>query len=339
MSRLNKVFTAFGKKNFSGPRLLVIGAGKYAAETVAKLISDHPKAYKIVGFISCKNETVGSRLSDAPLLGPIDDIDKISRRYKIDKVLIASPNISYREMSQVFFAFRAKRRTVFSIPPDIEPYIASHFGFPFDFSVDYDRAVSWYPPVKRLLDILFSVALLLLTIPLMLCVAVAIKLTSTGSVLYLDKRVGLKGRVFVMYKFRTMYGKSSHSSFDKTGWSKKDDAKITPLGKLLRQFRIDELPQLINVLTGSMSLIGPRPETRYYMNLLIKEVPQFVERLNVKPGISGWAQVNFGYAASVAASKKKLLYDIYYIRNLSPSLDLLIAFKTIFTVLARKGAH
>ncbi|MDD5428466.1 MAG: exopolysaccharide biosynthesis polyprenyl glycosylphosphotransferase [Candidatus Omnitrophica bacterium] len=321
------------------PRLLVIGAGDYSAKAVLNLTTAYPDKYEVVGLVKCANETKAVMHDKIPVLGSIEDIDKIARQHHVDRIMVASTKLSYAEISKIFFAFRKQRYIVFSMPPDIEQSVASHFGFPFDFSVDYDGAIRWYPPIKRFFDILFSLLLLIITLPLILAAAMAIKITSPGPILYRDKRVGLKGRVYVMYKLRTMYKKSAGSNFEIAGWTRRNSARITPVGRILRLFRIDELPQLVNVLMNDMSLIGPRPETRYYMNILIKEVPQFVERLNVKPGITGWAQVNLGYVASVEDSKKKLSYDIYYIRHLSPSLDMLIALKTVGTVLLQKGAR
>lgn len=140
-----------------------------------------------------------------------------------------------------------------------------------------------------------------------------------------------------MYKFRTMY-----VGAEKTGraiWAKRSDQRITPLGKLFRPYRIDELPQLINVLKNDMSLIGPRPERRSFVNKLIKRIPFYAERLQAKPGISGWAQVNFGYAASEEETEKKLLYDLFYIQNISFTLDLLIFLKTLKVVLTGSGGR
>ena len=182
-------------------------------------------------------------------------------------------------------------------------------------------------------------SLLLLTIasPVLIVTIVMIKLTSPGAIFYLTKRVGYMGKLFVMYKFRSMYDWASHGRIEK--WATKMDKRETSVGKIIRRFRIDELPQLINVLKNDMSLIGPRPESRYYVNSLLKEIPLYSERFKVKPGITGWAQVNFGYAGSLKESKEKLLYDIYYIQNQSLALDILIALKTIKTIILGTGVR
>jgi len=182
---------------------------------------------------------------------------------------------------------------------------------------------------------LFSAMLLIILMPIMIIVALAIKFSSAGPVFYLTRRVGYMGKEFVMYKFRSMYHLSDQGRVEK--WAQKYDKRITPVGKIIRRFRIDELPQLINVFKGDMSLIGPRPESKYYVTTLSRKIPLYLERLNVRPGISGWAQVNYGYAGSIEASLEKLLFDVYYIQNQSISLDLLIVLRTFKTVITGAG--
>jgi exopolysaccharide biosynthesis polyprenyl glycosylphosphotransferase len=178
---------------------------------------------------------------------------------------------------------------------------------------------------------------LVLAAPLMLIVAVAIKITSRGPVLYHQHRVGQHGRVFLVHKFRSMH----QNAEQETGavWALKNDSRITPIGGLLRQTRIDELPQLWNVFCGYMSLVGPRPERPEFVNDLTRQIPFYGQRHTVRPGLTGWAQVRYTYGASVEDAMEKLQYDLFYIKNMSLSLDLFILAKTIKTVLTRKGAQ
>jgi lipopolysaccharide/colanic/teichoic acid biosynthesis glycosyltransferase len=171
----------------------------------------------------------------------------------------------------------------------------------------------------------------------MLLIAISIKLTSPGPVVFRQERVGLNGRQFTMYKFRTMY----KGAEDDTGpvWTSLNDPRITPLGKFLRLTRLDELPQLVNVIRNDMSIVGPRPERPYFVAQLIKEIPFYVERLSVKPGITGWAQVTYKYADTLEKNQEKLLADIFYIKNMSLSLDMWIFFMTIWTIIKEKGAQ
>jgi exopolysaccharide biosynthesis polyprenyl glycosylphosphotransferase len=185
--------------------------------------------------------------------------------------------------------------------------------------------------MKRVLDVAVAVVLLLPAALLTALAAVAIKIDSSGAVLFRQPRVGLAGRKFTVLKLRTMCQDAERL----TGavWSTENDSRITRVGRILRKFRIDELPQLWNVLRGDMSLVGPRPERPEFVSQLCEQVPFYAERLLVRPGVTGWAQVMAPYAASVSDSTRKLQFDLYYVKNLSLALDLFILFKTARTVL------
>jgi exopolysaccharide biosynthesis polyprenyl glycosylphosphotransferase len=190
---------------------------------------------------------------------------------------------------------------------------------------------------KRTLDILISAAGLLVGLPLMLLIALAVKLTSPGSIFYHQRRVGLRGHIFTVHKFRTMRADAEKH----TGpvWaSKTGDARVTVVGYWLRRTRLDELPQLWNVLLGEMSFVGPRPERPEFVSDLTRLIPYYGQRHIVRPGLTGWAQVCYTYGASTEDALQKLQYDLFYIKNLSIGLDLYIIFETIKTVVLRKGA-
>ncbi|WP_349408721.1 exopolysaccharide biosynthesis polyprenyl glycosylphosphotransferase [Pseudalkalibacillus sp. SCS-8] len=186
---------------------------------------------------------------------------------------------------------------------------------------------------KRVLDILIAIIGLLLTLPILLLVSIAIKLESPGSILYFQERVGKDGKYFNIIKLRSMY-----SDAEKKGaqWAIKNDPRVTMIGAFIRKTRIDEIPQLINVLKGDMSIIGPRPERPIFTAQFNKELPGFVNRLAVKPGITGWAQVNGGYEIS---PQEKLEFDLFYIENMSIKLDLKIIVKTISIIFTGEGAR
>jgi sugar transferase (PEP-CTERM system associated) len=189
---------------------------------------------------------------------------------------------------------------------------------------------------KRVLDIVVATLGLSIAGPIMLLVALAVKATSRGPVLYHQQRVGLGGRIFTVHKFRSM----RHNAEALTGpvWaSKTGDPRITPLGRFLRRSRLDELPQLWNVLCGEMSFVGPRPERPEFVSGLTAEIPYYGQRHVVRPGLTGWAQVRYSYGASKEDALEKLQYDLYYIKNLSLALDLLIIVETIKTVVLRRG--
>ncbi len=191
--------------------------------------------------------------------------------------------------------------------------------------------------VKRLLDILVSLLLLALTFPLMLVVALAVKLDSPGSLLYRQRRVGLHGRPFTLLKFRSMRADAEAGGMPR--WAARRDDRVTRIGRFIRATRIDELPQLVNVLRGEMSLVGPRPERPHFVEQLAEVIPFYHERAHVKPGITGWAQVNYPYGASVEDAREKLSYDLYYLKNRGLLLDLLILLSTVRVILFREGAR
>jgi exopolysaccharide biosynthesis polyprenyl glycosylphosphotransferase len=176
-----------------------------------------------------------------------------------------------------------------------------------------------------------AMLLLILSAPVMLIVAIIVKLTSPGPVLLRQERVGLNGSPFTVYKFRSMY----QDAETRTGpvWATKDDPRITPIGKWIRRFRLDELPQLFNVLSNEMALVGPRPERPQFVEMLAERIPYYNYRHCVKPGITGWAQINYKYGDTIDDATMKLEYDLYYIKNLAVSLDLLIIFHTLKVML------
>jgi lipopolysaccharide/colanic/teichoic acid biosynthesis glycosyltransferase len=233
----------------------------------------------------------------------------------------------------------------------------------FDLSPEHVGRVVFGLTWKRVLDIALSVIALVLLSPVMLAAALAVRLTSPGPALFRQERVGINrrlnerrrsgrrygserrgkdrralvsyGKPFTMYKFRTMVADAEKGT---PVWAKKNDSRITPVGAILRRTRIDELPQFVNVLKGDMSIVGPRPERAYFFAEIEKQLPQFQQRLRTKPGITGLAQVEHGYANSVDEMSIKLDYDLQYIKDLKPQSDLRILFKTVSVVVTGKGA-
>ncbi|MDH7500743.1 MAG: exopolysaccharide biosynthesis polyprenyl glycosylphosphotransferase, partial [candidate division NC10 bacterium] len=189
--------------------------------------------------------------------------------------------------------------------------------------------------IKRLMDILISLLALLLSLPLSLLVSALIKIESRGDLFFIQERIGKDGKPFRLIKFRSMVQDAEESSGPV--WATMDDPRVTRVGRFLRRWRLDEIPQFINVLRGEMSLVGPRPERREFLDELKAKVPYFMERLSVKPGVTGWAQIESTYASSVEESQIKLEYDLYYIKNVSFLLDLSILLRTLKVILWGKG--
>jgi len=191
--------------------------------------------------------------------------------------------------------------------------------------------------VKRCFDIAASLTLLLLALPVMLCAAIAIKLNSVGPVIYRQERVGLGGRTFNVLKFRSM--RTDAEKDGKPQWAQAGDSRVTRVGRFMRLTRIDELPQIFNVLRGEMSLVGPRPERPFFVDQITSSVPFYAARHSVKPGVTGWAQVRHNYGASVSDAADKLEYDLYYVKNHRLWLDILILFHSVRVVLLAQGSR
>jgi exopolysaccharide biosynthesis polyprenyl glycosylphosphotransferase len=194
-----------------------------------------------------------------------------------------------------------------------------------------------HPLWRRVADLIIACTLILLAFPFLAIFALAIQLDSSGPVFYRQERVGLAGRRFMLMKFRSMV--CDAEPHGQPVWAVERDIRITRIGRFLRCTRLDELPQLFNVLRGDMSMIGPRPERPYFVDQLNKIIPSFSERLKVNPGITGWAQVNYPYGASIDDARQKLSYDLYYIRNRNVVLDFVILLLTVRVVISQKGAR
>ncbi|MBV8652069.1 MAG: TIGR03013 family PEP-CTERM/XrtA system glycosyltransferase, partial [Alphaproteobacteria bacterium] len=214
---------------------------------------------------------------------------------------------------------------------DLEALQPSWLFFSDGFRMD------WLPILlKRLFDVVMSLIFVVLTLPVILVTALAIRLEGPGPIFYVQERVGLYGRRFKLMKFRSM---SVNAESDGPRWAANNDQRITRIGAMIRKTRIDEIPQILNVLRGDMSFIGPRPERPFFVETLTKEIPYYSERHRVKPGISGWAQINYPYGASVEDAREKLTYDLYYVKNRSLFLDFVILLQTARVVLWPEGVR
>lgn len=321
-------------------KILILGTGAIA-QAMAEEIRKHMwLRHKIVGFVEPKSF---NRKEQAAYLSlnQMRTLPEIIAGQKVDKIVVATNQC--RGSFPVEELLTCKSRGIKVV--EAQTFYEELTG---KISLKYLRP-SWliFSPgfkqhrttrlIKDVLDKFLALAGLVVTTPLMLITALLIKLDSPGPVLFKQERVGEKGRPFVLIKFRTMY----HGAEDTSGpvWAKENDERITRIGKVIRKLRIDEIPQMINVLKGEMSFIGPRPERPYFVEKLHKIIPFYTQRLAVKPGITGWAAVKYQYGASVDDAAEKLQYDLYYIKNMSLLLDTLIGFMTILVVLTGKGSR
>ena len=326
-----------------GPRdrLLLVGTSEGAVRLARELHERRDLGVAIVGFIDPDPERVGAPVINPGVIGTIEDIPAIVRARSVDQVVVSLSDARGKlpmdkllemKLDGVQFEHLASVYEKYTGKIALENLRPSWLIFSEGFRKSRLHQVS-----KRLLDLLLAALGLALAAPLMLIVAIAVKLTSRGSVLYKQQRVGQHGRVFHAYKFRSMREDAEKD----TGavWAAKDDHRVTSVGRFIRQTRIDELPQLWNILSGHMSLVGPRPERPEFVADLTREIPFYGQRHTVRPGLTGWAQVRYTYGASVEDAMEKLQYDLFYIKNMSLALDLFIIAKTIKTVLMRKGAQ
>jgi len=319
--------------------VLIIGAGKTGNE-VYRLIKDNP-GIKVAGFIDNDPDKHKTH-SHINVLGDSRMLDEVVKNYNVDQIIIAIREIKNTEHIRQLLNCKMKGIEVFNVPAFYEQILGKlyveHLNdlWILNMPIHGLKKGIYNRKVKRLISIFFSSCFLIITLPVFLLIAIAIKLDSKGPVFYRQKRVGLNGSIFEAVKFRTMkVGMEKDRGFA----GRKDDPRITRVGRIIRLARIDEMPQMWNVLKGEMSVIGPRALMVEEVEEFEKKVPYFSIRHAVKPGVTGWAQVNYKHGASVEDALEKLKYDLFYIKNLSPFLDFHILLRTIRVVLFGKGAR
>ena len=322
-------------------RLLLVGTGPGALELARELHEMRGQiGVEIVGFVDPDPARLGMPLFNPGVIGTVEDIPAIVRARGVDRVVVSLSEARGRLPMDKLLEMKVEGATFTHLASVYEEYtgkIAVENLRPswFIFS-DGFRKSGWLALVKRTTDVVLAAIGVVAGLPLMLLIALAVRITSRGPVLYHQARVGLHGRVFTVHKFRSMRDDAERE----TGavWTSENDPRVTPIGRALRRIRLDELPQLWNVLVGDMSFVGPRPERPEFVGDLTKQIPYYGQRHTVRPGLTGWAQVRYTYGASVEDALMKLQYDLFYIKNMSLALDLFIIFSTIKTVLLRRGA-
>jgi Undecaprenyl-phosphate glucose phosphotransferase len=318
-------------------RILIAGAGDLGRMVADRMLQHRELGYQVVGFVDDRagGDHIGYR--GLPLLGTLKDVVEVSQREKVDQLYVALP---LEEHSKLLDLFDATSREVIDVKvvPDLLQFIALKArledldGLPI-ININDVPLQGVNAGIKRALDIVLSAAaLLVLGIP-MAILALLVKYTSRGPVFYHQERMGLDGRAFAVYKYRSMYEDAEESSGPV--WARDDDPRCTPVGKFLRRFDLDELPQFWNVLKGDMSIVGPRPERPYFVSQFKHRIPQYMLRHKVKAGITGWAQVN-GWRGNTSL-EKRIEYDLYYIEHWSVSLDIKIMWLTVVRGLFSRG--
>lgn len=328
-------------KGFLRPleRVLILGTGPSAVGLTREILSRPELQYKIVGFLDEKGENIGKPLVNPGIIGGVSQLEEIVDRECIDRVVIS---LGERRGVLPFRAMAALKLQGLPIEDAQSVYerltgriMMEHLRPSWLILSEGFNKTRFLLATKRAIDILISSILIALTLPIMLLVALAILLEDGSPVLFRQERIGLGGCTFQILKFRSM---RKGSEKGRPRWTADGDPRITPVGQFIRKFRLDELPQLINILRGEMSLIGPRPEVPYFCELLEKEIPFFNQRHVVRPGLTGWAQVKYQYGATLEESKTKFEFDLFYIKHLSLMLDLAIIFETAKVILWGRGA-
>jgi len=316
-------------------KTLILGGGREAEDVLALLSAEPNSGYSLYGIVSVEPGDTGAFVRGVPVLGDIASLREYVAAYHVETLVVATPPDKAHTLLHVL---RPLRYAGLQILDYVSLYEELGAEIPIDHIDDewlmhaaMNSSRIHIRQIKRVMDLSASVIGLIVLVPVGVIAAILIKLTSPGPVFFRQKRVGREGRVYTLLKLRTM----RQDAEAKTGavWATAGDRRITPVGRFLRKWRIDEIPQLINVLRGEMSLVGPRPERPEFVALLKQSIPFYQERLMVAPGITGWAQVKFPYATSIEATKRKLQFDLYYIKHMSLYLDVLILLRTFRTII------
>ncbi|MGC8807263.1 MAG: TIGR03013 family XrtA/PEP-CTERM system glycosyltransferase [Thiomonas sp.] len=323
-------------------KILIVGNGREAQALARQIIERHSSAYSISGFYPTESADQNAIQLPGKVFDSSMSLEQVVLDTKVDEIIVAVKEhrggvLPIRQLLECrILGTPVHNLTTFyerlkgEVP--LESMKASWLIYGTGFTQGHLRSLA-----KRLFDIFSAGILLLLLWPIMLLAALAIKIEDRGPVFFQQERVGLFGKTFLCLKFRSM-----RTDAEKDGvarWASTNDSRITRVGSFIRKTRIDELPQLINVLRGEMSMVGPRPERPTFVDMLEKDIPFYAIRHSVKPGVTGWAQVRYAYGASIEDAKRKLQFDLYYVKNNSVFLDFFILFETVRVVIFGEGAR
>ena len=323
--------------NIGTRRTIIVGATERADEISRRIREQPGLGYDLLGFVDDALPPVGSPFD--PLLGDLKALPALLQSHNVSEVIITLDKPEHESLLQFMSTINGAPIEI-KILPDMYEVVTGlarteHIsGLPL-IRINPDFISTYQHYTKRAIDVVIALTGLLITGPLLLVMALVVRLTSPGPAFFIQERVGYRGRRFTIHKLRTMVEDAEGT----TGpvWARADDPRITPIGRFLRRLRIDELPQLWNVLFGEMSLVGPRPERPHFVDLFSGEFPYYYRRLQVRPGITGWAQVRGNYDTSLEDVRRKLKDDFFYIENFSIRLDLKILLMTIRVVLSGQG--
>lgn len=318
-------------------RVLIIGSGEASKEILRELKVRSQLGYKVVGLVDRNPEKVGSYVDGAKILGTTQDIVSLVQENDISQLIVTTP-IRHRELIEDL-SKSMERYVRVDVIPDLYEIITGKVDYTLMSDIPLvgltkEPVPPWVFSAKRIFDLVLAATVLVLASPVMLLAAIAVKVSSRGPIIYKQQRVGQHEKLFNIYKFRTMI----EGAEEETGpvFASENDPRVTFMGRILRKTRIDELPQLINILKGDMSFVGPRPERPVFVKEFKEKIPSYVERFRIKPGVTGLAQVSGFYATT---PQNKLKYDLIYVYHQSLFLDLKILLHTLKVVLTGRGAQ
>lgn len=332
----NLLIKGIGRRN-----ALIIGFNDKANQIHDTIRNHRALGLDVIAYVAVREENLGKDYKGILVIDTVKNLESIIDQYNIKNIIISIDRNNEDTLLEVISKCEGKNVSI-KIVPDLYDIISGQartsqiYGVPL-IDIMPELMPEWEKKLKRLMDIILSLILIIVTFPITFLSALAIKLESKGPVFYRQERMGMNGKIFRIVKFRTMI--KDAEKYTGPVWSTKDDPRITKAGRFIRKIRVDEIPQVYNVLKGDMSFVGPRPERPFFVEKLSLEIPLYKRRLKVRPGITGWAQVKHKYDETVEDVKVKLRYDLFYIENISLRMDFKIIFRTIFVVLFGKGHY
>jgi len=327
------------KRRQIGYNTLLIGGNKKASKLYQELENEkYSQGYLMKGYVTIDEEADPSLAGNLPRLGNFTDLQAVIKDNKIEEVILAVETSEHHRINNILTLLEGQDTIVKAIP-DMYDIITGSVKMNYIFGtalieVMPEMMPTWQKNLKRFIDIAVSLLIFILLSPFYLAVAIGVKMGSAGPIFYKQERIGKHGEPFIIYKFRSMY-----TDAEKHGpaLSSDDDPRITPFGRFLRRYRLDEFPQFWNVLIGEMSLVGPRPERQHFIDQIVKIAPHYHHLHKVKPGITSWGQIKFGYAENVDQMVERMKFDILYIENMSIAMDIKIIFYTVLIMVEGRG--
>ena len=322
-----------------GFNTIIIGGNRKALDIYQKIENQPASAGNLfVGFISIVEKDKFLLEKHLKKLGSLKQVREIIDKYKIEEVIIALESTEHKEIEKII-NYLDDKNVVIKVIASMYDILTGKVNMTHIYStpliqISHSLMPTWQEQTKQIIDFTISLIALIFFLPLILFITVGIRISSKGPVLYSHERIGKFGKPFTLYKFRSMYVDAEKNG---PALSSKDDNRITAFGKFLRKSKLDELPNFWNVLKGDMSLVGPRPERKHYIDQIVEKAPHYLHLQKVKPGITSWGQVKYGYAENVNQMIERLKYDILYIENMSIYVDFKIMIYTILTILKGKN--